>query len=524
MASIWKLGGFVATFNGTSGNDSLSGTDEADIINGLGGDDTLVGGLGADTLSGGAGNDTVRFNAVLSTNATLPMGGIDGGDGYDIVDASNVGPSYLLVAANGSPELVVGSQKFALSNIEEISLSDIGQISDLPGQILNLSGDLPGLKIVSGNGHDNVTISGSFDFSLRGGDDVLFLSDSFDGGGTGRIDGGSGIDTLSTSANFVVDLAAGTANAPDISYTISGFENVTLVTDGLSSEAYGDAGANALSASGMNDDGRAGLKMDGRGGNDTLTGSTGNDTLAGGTGHDNLFGLEGADTLTGGDGNDHLYGQSASGGDDSADSLNGGGGGDYLQGNAGNDTLDGGDGSDRIQGGRDNDTIQGGEGSDTVNGNLGNDTIDGGIGNDSLRGGQGNDSILGGTGNDILSGDLGTDTLTGGTGSDLFQFGGQASLVASPDRISDLTDGSDRLSVGYTPLAVLTGAAQSSLSAAATLAQQLFDGAVGNQEVAAIGVGADSYLFYSSNGGATADSAVLLAGVSASAITLADFG
>lgn len=514
----------MTTFQGTTGVDSLSGTDQDDIINGLAGNDTLVGGLGADTLNGGAGNDTIGFNAVLSTNAPLAPGAIDGGDGYDIVDASNVGPSYLLVAADGSPELVVGSRKFALSNVEEISLSDVGQISDIAGQILNLSGNLPGLKISSGGGRDNVTISGNFDFSLRGGDDLLFLSGSRDGSETGRVDGGSGIDTLSTSANFVVDLEAGTATGPDITYTIAGFENATLVTNGSSSEAYGDGGANALTASGMNDDGRAGLKMDGRGGNDTLSGSAGNDTLSGGAGHDNVFGGSGSDTLTGGDGNDHLYGQSANGGTDSADSVDGGAGSDYLQGNAGADTLDGGDGSDRINGGADNDTIRGSTGNDTINGNLGNDTIDGGEGNDSLRGGQGNDSIIGGTGNDVLSGDLGTDTLTGGAGTDIFQFGAQSSLVSDPDRITDFADGTDRLSVGYTPVTVLTGAAQPSLASAATLAQQLFDQHFGSQEVAAIGVGSDTYIFYGSHGGANADCAVLLANVSPTVITVADFG
>jgi len=96
-------------------------------------------------------------------------------------------------------------------------------------------------------------------------------------------------------------------------------------------------------------------------------------------------------------------------------------------------------------------------------------------------------------------------------------------LIASPDKITDFTDATDRISVGYAVSAVLTGAAQSSASAAATLAQQLFDGNAGNHEVAAISVGVDIYLFFSNNGGSAADSAVIVNGVNASAFSLADF-
>ena len=263
-----------------------------------------------------------------------------------------------------------------------------------------------------------------------------------------------------------------------------------------------------------------------QGGNfgDVLQGFDGNDHMLGGTGPDVLFGGAGSDTLTGGDGNDHIYGQSANGGTDGADNLSGGSGGDYLQGNAGNDTLDGGDGSDRINGGANDDMITGGTGNDTVNGNLGNDTIGGGADNDSLRGGQGNDSIGGDAGNDILSGDLGQDTLTGGAGNDLFSFSGQGSPAATPDRITDFDVANDHIALGFAPRVVLTGAPQAGLAAATSFAQSLVDANAGNQEVVALGVGSDTYLFYSGSGGATVDSAVLLSGLSASLVTLGIFG
>ena len=247
-------------------------------------------------------------------------------------------------------------------------------------------------------------------------------------------------------------------------------------------------------------------------GNDNLTGNNLDDNLSGYGGHDNLFGGPGRDTLEGGDGNDNLYGQSANGGVDDTDILRGGDGSDYLQGNAGNDSLDGGSGSDRVNGGAGNDYIQGREGNDTINGNLGNDDIVGDEGNDSLRGGQGNDTIQGGDGNDTLSGDLGADDFYGLGGSDIFLFAGQASTIANPDFISgfDAFGSSDKLSIGYVPSAYITGSAQS-YEAAAAMAQQLVDASPGTTDVAGVSVGALSfYIFYSSSGNGTIDSAIEL--------------
>ena len=359
------------------------------------------------------------------------------------------------------------------------------------------------------SGNDNIS-GASFDdyLSAYAGNDALnggSGSDTLEGGdGNDTLDGGAGDDQMSGGVGNDVylvdssaDLVAESANSgtdtviASLNYTLgTDVENLTLASGSQASTGTGNALDNII---------------------------TGNDMP------DNLIGGDGSDTLIGGQGNDHLYGQSANGGTDGADSLSGGAGSDYLQGNAGNDTLDGGDGSDRINGGANDDLITGAGDNDTVNGNLGNDTIDGGDGNDSLRGGQGNDSITGGNGNDIISGDLGVDTLTGGAGADIFQFSGQASPAAAPDVITDFTHGTDLLSIGYIPAAILTGAAQSSLSAAATFAQQQFDGHAGNHEVAAVTVGSDTYLFFSSNGGPAADSAILLQGMSLTILSVADF-
>lgn len=268
------------------------------------------------------------------------------------------------------------------------------------------------------------------------------------------------------------------------------------------------------------------------GGNDSIVGSSGADTLDGGTGHDVVRGGAGADVILGGDGNDHLYGQSSSGGPDGADSISGGAGLDYLQGNAGNDTLDGGADGDRINGGGNDDRIFGGTGNDIINGNLGNDTIDAGDGNDSARGGKDNDQISGGAGNDTLSGDLGNDTLIGGTGSDsltgadgadVFKFAAGDTTSSSFDVITDYADGTDKIALGFSVSAVLTGADPATLAAGITQAQQLFDGHAGNGEVAALHVGSDTYLFFSSNGGATVDSVIDVKAAAASSFDTTDF-
>lgn len=274
---------------------------------------------------------------------------------------------------------------------------------------------------------------------------------------------------------------------------------------------------------------------------DSAITGTGNDDIAGNDDSDNLMGGAGADSISGGSGNDHLYGAAAVAVPaDGADTITGGAGSDYLQGNAGNDMLDGSDGSDRIQGGQGDDRITGGTGNDSVNGNLGNDLIDGGDDNDSLRGGQGNDSIAGGNGDDQLFGDLGADTLTGGAGFDVLTGGGDADqfnfargeatfsntgpLAGLTDVVTDFTDGVDHIHMDFgLPGQVLHGSGFAGFAAAASAAQQMLAGQSVLNDVAVLGVGSDSYVFYET-GPASPLEAFKLAGIAdPNAITSADF-
>lgn len=265
-----------------------------------------------------------------------------------------------------------------------------------------------------------------------------------------------------------------------------------------------------------------------------------------------VFGGAGGDTIYGGDGNDHLYGYGL-GGDPSTDGndyIDGGAGNDYIQGNAGDDTLLGGDGNDRIQGGQGDDLIFGGDGHDVINGNKGDDTIHGNDGNDIIRGGQGNDLIFGDAGNDVLKGDLGDDTLVGGTGidvltggegNDVFVFAsGDAAfsttgdLAYFADEITDFTVGEDKIVLGGGTIGLAdgdivyaqTGISINSVEAALVYAQGLINGGTDFNKVAALQVGADTYLFYDDNGStglndltATINAMIKLDGVTATAFT-----
>src|SRR5947207_13383022 len=70
----------MATFNGTEGNDNISGTTDTDAINGFGGNDFLAGNSGDDSIVGGAGNDTIYGDGGNDW--------IEGGSGNDLLSGS----------------------------------------------------------------------------------------------------------------------------------------------------------------------------------------------------------------------------------------------------------------------------------------------------------------------------------------------------------------------------------------------------------------------------------------------------
>jgi len=225
--------------------------------------------------------------------------------------------------------------------------------------------------------------------------------------------------------------------------------------------------------------------LDGRGGDDTLSGTANNDYLRGGTGADTLVGGLGVDTalydrsesgvnvdLAG----NEAHGGSAEGdsfesienvlgsshddvivGNEAANRLDGGKGDDILAGGAGGDQLIGGQGTDtadysessesvrvnlaegfaeggdadgdvlsdieNLTGSDQADTLVGDSGDNVLTGGQGNDRLFGRGGNDTLHGNEGRDTLLGESGDDKLDGGEGSDTLLGGEGNDIL-YGG----------------------------------------------------------------------------------------------------
>jgi hypothetical protein len=211
-------------------------------------------------------------------------------------------------------------------------------------------------------------------------------------------------------------LAREPAAGPDV--VPSGVETAALVGGGANDKL----GAPAIAQSHP----IRSLTLDGRAGNDELTGGFGGDLLVGGAGNDHLDGRAGGDRLAGGAGDDRLSGNDgadAAAGGDGSDFLGGGDGRDELDAGAGQDTAAGGAGADGIVGGRDVDELFGGDGFDLLVGRPGADLLAGGRGNDSAAGGPGRDRMTGGSGRDLLRGGERADTLLGGSDRDALRGG-----------------------------------------------------------------------------------------------------
>jgi len=302
-------------------------------------------------------------------------------------------------------------------------------------------------------------------FDFGSGDNTILLSDNgVSDDGISRLTSTSPSETIEfTNPSGTLTINAG--DGADV-ITLSDLESGTFST-----MVNGQGGDDVIDASAMT----SGIKQNGSGGNDTLTGGSAADTLNGGAGEDVLVGNDGndrlqgqgssLDILTGGLGDDTLDGgagynhvsESAdvdftatptllSGlgsdvlididllqlfGGSSANSINAAAfsGRVFANGAGGNDTLIGGSWYDRIFGGAGRDLINGGTAAtdpatglptyDVLRGQGGNfDTLVGGAGNDKLDGGPGHDSLEGGGGDDQLIGGPGDDRIGGGAGTD----------------------------------------------------------------------------------------------------------
>jgi Ca2+-binding RTX toxin-like protein len=224
------------TLNGTSGNDTLTGTGEEDVIYGL---------AGADTINAGGGNDLV----MPGTGANHS----DGGAGVDTL-------SYAGASAGVTDDLQSGTVSAGSSGETAVNFENfVG--TDFSDTVFGTSGVN---RIETGAGVDAI----------------------FGRGGADWIDGGSGFDYVyfdftTASQPIVANLLTGQGGGAIAGSTLLNIEGVT-----------GGAGNDTLTA------GNGGGYLAGGAGNDVLTGGLGNDTEIGGAGHDTFYGSPGADAIT----------------------------------------------------------------------------------------------------------------------------------------------------------------------------------------------------------------------------------
>jgi Ca2+-binding RTX toxin-like protein len=224
---------------------TMTGVDSADLLLGTAGNDVLLGGVGIDVLAGGLGDDTYYVQHSADVVIEAPGGGND------------------RVAALASYALGAGS---AVEILEAITLSETTPLDLAGNELVNLVIGNAGANSLSGGGGDDVLIA-------LGGDDQLFGD-----GGADRMYGGTGDDTyyVGEAGDSVIETAGQGADLvlTTTSYTLAAgseierleallyYENtpMTLTGNEFANVVIGNYG-------GMN-------WIDGRGGNDILTGGS----------------------------------------------------------------------------------------------------------------------------------------------------------------------------------------------------------------------------------------------------------
>jgi len=432
---------------------------------------------------------TVQFSRATS------LAGGRNDDTYGVSSLTDV----ITEAANDGTDEVISAITYTLgTNLENLTLSDTGNINGTGNGLNNTITGNSGNNALAGDEGNDTLYGGSGNDTLYGGNgnDMLY-------GGLGDDD--YVVESLGDRVIEAADQGTDKVSA-SITYTLAeSVENLQLTSSGsvngtgnsLNNILTGAIGANALY---------------GLDGDDTLFGGAGNDTLYGGAGGDSMVGGANADTYV----VDSLYDivvEDVGGGNDTveasisyilrdnvenlvltgADNLTGTGNvsNNTIIGTSGNNALYGADGADTLLGGQGNDTLDGGADGDDLNGGLGDDiyivdrgndvvvenanegvdtvyasasyslsdnvenliltgtlgllafgnalnnTITGTASNDTIEGYDGNDTLDGGDGNDSMDGFVGNDTLNGGAGDDQL-WGGLGNDIFFVDSTGDI--------------------------------------------------------------------------------------
>ena len=403
----------MANISGTTGNDTLIGSNDSDFLSGNSGDDSIVGAGGNDTIFGDGGNDWVEGGAGNDS--------ISGGGGQDTIVFREFG------AANAD---VVSSFATAWDRIQ----LDLAAFSAIGASGRFAAGDARFYSAAGASGGHDADDRIIYNSSTG----QLYYDADGNGAGTAQL-----IATLQGAPALTAsDINVfGTASQPGVINGTNGDD--TLI---------GTAGPDTIN---------------GLGGNDSIVGGAGADSMSGGDGNDVLDGFNrptngpstgyndvDVDTMAGGFGNDTFNVDNAN------DVLVDAGGIDTVVARNVHWTLGSGFENltvlvdDEFGGGTGNELDNVIDGTHAYKAHFeglgGNDLILGG-GKGSLLGGEGNDTLVGdgldtldgGNGNDMLIASLG-DVLTGGAGADAFVFGRAGASIGSSD-LMDFVSGTDRI-------------------------------------------------------------------------------
>jgi len=432
--------------NGTSGNDTITGTAGADDIDAGNGNDMISGAGGPDDINAGGGNDT-----------------IDGGAGADLIRGDLGNDTYIYELGDSTDTYIERGNSTGTDTADVISFGVGIDSGDITLVRAANSTDLI-INIDTGSQTGQIVIENQFNYTSGGGHiETLLFSDT------------------------------STLNLNTINYTMTG-------TDG-NDELYGVDHGGGIDDTIYGEDGND--EIYGDDGNDTLYGGDGNDHIEGGDDNDTIYGDAGNDRLEGGAGNDHLYdgtGNDFVQGGTGDDTYHYGGGHDVYQESSGTDviilpsdiasastiyyrigndmkivfdannsitiesyysaggpkieTLDFFSDTDVTLSGvsailQDDDTgnlIYGTTNADYLYGNGGDDTFHANDGNDFIYGGTGNDTLNGANGNDYMDGGAGDDRMVGGNDNDTYVY------ASGHDEIYDIIGTEElRFVAGWTP-------------------------------------------------------------------------
>lgn len=373
---LWSLVGPIVV-NGTSGNDTLSGTAARERFYGFSGDDLITGGQEEDAFIGGAGNDT-----------------LDGGGPNDPTNQDDLNFVWDYVAYNDEywdAVNSVGSGRGVVVNLATGVATDTFGDTDTLIEIERVFGT-PLDDQITGSGADEA-------FDPHGGADTIDGGAGWDSLNYHLTDGYNGGGTTGINVQFSATIA-GSGTAIDPLGDTDVFSGIEVVRGTRYADVF-SGGAGTQQFRGYN-------------GNDTFDGGSGFTVV---TYHDdaNYGGNAGLDfDLSVVDAQGFAAVTDGFGAQDklrNIDEIRGTGSADQMRGDA-NDNV--------FRGEAGNDYLAGADGIDNLFGDLGDDTLDGGTGDDWLEGAAGMDQLTGGTGDDFLMGGFDADQFffAAGSGAD----------------------------------------------------------------------------------------------------------